>query len=345
MRQADMEQHQHESDLTGTILEIQRMSTEDGPGLRTTVFFKGCSLRCLWCHNPESLEMKPQLHWLDPRCIGCRLCLDICPNGALSFTEQGVVIDRGRCIGCGTCADECPSTALELLGRSWTVDALVAEVIKDASYFGDTGGVTVSGGEAALQAPFVSAFLKELKSRGIHTALDTSGQCSRAYLDMLLPYTDLVLYDIKETDTARHRQFTGSGNETILENLLHVAGCIGTRVLPRELWIRTPVIPGSTDREETIAAIGAFIAGHISGSVARWELCAFNNLCRDKYRRLGMEWAFREAKLIDRETMERLAATARASGVNPDIVHWSGSTEVDDTEHDDGNKKKTMRVC
>jgi len=331
--------------LTGTILEIQRMSTEDGPGLRTTVFFKGCSLRCLWCHNPESLEMKPQLHWLEPRCIGCRLCLEVCPNGALAFTDRGIVIDRAVCRGCGACAGECPSTALELLGRSWTVEALVAEVIKDAAYFGEHGGITVSGGEAALQAPFVSAFLKELKGRGIHTALDTSGQCSRGYLDMILPYADLVLYDIKEIDPIRHKQFTGSGNELILENLLHVAGYIGTHVLPRELWIRTPVIPGATDLEETIAGIGAFIADNLGGRVSRWELCAFNNLCRDKYRRLGMDWAYKEARLLDRDTMERLAGAARSSGVDPAIVQWNGSTEMDGTEKGGGNKKPTTRVC
>ncbi len=331
--------------VTGTILEIQRMSTEDGPGLRTTVFFKGCSLRCLWCHNPESLDMKPQLHWVEPRCIGCKLCLEICPHGALSFMEQGIVIDREICTGCGACADQCPSTALELLGRTWTIDALTAEVIKDTSYFSSAGGVTVSGGEAALQAPFVSAFLQELKARGIHTALDTSGQCSRAYLDMLLPYTDLVLYDIKEIDPERHRRFTGSGNETILENLIHVAGYIGAHVLPRELWIRTPIIPGATDNVETVTAIGSYIARAIGGSVSRWELCAFNNLCREKYRRLGMEWTYGGAGLIDRETMERLAAAARASGVDPGIVVWTGSTLLDGSEDDSGKNSKTTRVC
>lgn len=330
--------------VTGTILEIQRMSTEDGPGLRTTVFFKGCSLRCLWCHNPESLDMKPQLQWLEPRCIGCRLCLDVCPNSALSFSERGVVIDRSRCRGCGTCAGECPSTALELLGKSWSVDALVSEVIKDASYFGGTGGVTASGGEAALQAPFVSLFFKDLKSRGIHTALDTSGQCSRDHLDLVLPYTDLVLYDIKEIDSERHRQFTGSGNAVILENLLHVAGAIGTNLLPRELWIRTPIIPGATDRVETITAIGAFIAEHVRGIAARWELCAFNNLCRDKYRRLGMDWAYQETKLLERDAMERLAEAARSSGVDPAIVRWSGMTGMDGPAHD-GGSRTLSRVC
>lgn len=340
-----MNREQSDTKLTGTILEIQRMSTEDGPGLRTTVFFKGCSLRCLWCHNPESLDMKPQLHWVEPRCIGCRLCIEMCPRGALSFTEQGIVIDREICTGCGACADQCPSTALELLGRNWTVDALTTEVIKDASFFGTTGGVTVSGGEAALQAPFVSAFLKELSARGIHTALDTSGQCSRTNLDMILPYSDLVLYDIKETDPARHRRFTGSGNETILENLAHVAGYIAAHVRPRELWIRTPVIPGATDRVETITAIGSYIARAIGGSVSRWELCAFNNLCRDKYRRLGMEWTYGGAGLIDRETMERLADAARSSGVDPGIVVWTGSTSLDGSGEDNGKNRKTTEVC
>jgi pyruvate formate lyase activating enzyme len=321
---------QKQSSLTGDVLEIQRMSTEDGPGLRTTVFFKGCGLRCAWCHNPESLERKPQVQWIETKCIFCKMCLEACPHGALSFSDQQIVIDRDRCEGCGSCADICPSTAMELLGKSWTVEQLVGEVMKDASYFKNSGGITASGGEAALQALFVSEFFKELKHRGVHTALDTSGLCPRESLEAILPYTDLVLYDIKEIDPIRHREFTGAGNELILENLLFTGDFIRSRIPRREMWIRTPVIPGATDRGDNIAGIGAFVAEHLNGVVTRWELCAFNNLCRDKYRRLGTEWQYGTSGLMKLEEMEALAAAARRSGIDPDIVRWSGSTELEE---------------
>jgi pyruvate formate lyase activating enzyme len=331
---------QKQSSLIGVVLEIQRMSTEDGPGLRTTVFFKGCSLRCAWCHNPESLEQKPQVQWIETKCIFCKMCVEACPQGALSFSNEQIVIDRDRCRGCVTCAEICPSTAMELLGKYWTVEQLVGEVMKDASYFTNSGGITASGGEAALQAGFVSEFFKELKRRDVHTALDTSGLCPRESLELILPFTDLVLYDIKEIDPVKHREFTGTGNELILKNLLFTRDFIRDRIPRREMWIRTPVIPGATDRKDNMAGIGAFIAEHLNGVVTRWELCAFNNLCRDKYRRLGTEWRYGAAGLMKREDMEALADAARASGVNPDIVRWSGSTQIE--EDDDGIKSESV---
>jgi pyruvate formate lyase activating enzyme len=173
----------------------------------------------------------------------------------------------------------------------------------------------------------VSAFFKELKSRGVHTALDTSGECRPDSLESILPYTDLLMYDIKEIDPARHREFTGTGNELILENLVHAAEYAAVHTMPRAIWIRTPVIPGATDRRENIAGIGEFIAARLRGKASRWELCAFNNLCRDKYRRLGREWAFGSSSLMKRESMEELYRTAQSSGVDPAIVCWSGSTE------------------
>lgn len=316
--------------MKATILEIQRMSTEDGPGLRTTVFFKGCSLECKWCHNPESIPARPQIHWIGNRCIGCKTCLAVCPENALAFTSQGNTVDRSDCTGCGICAEACPSTALESLGQLWNLDDLYAEVVKDKIYFEKSGGgVTLGGGEPTLQSEFCRGLLIRLKENAIHTAVDTCGLCSPKALGRILPHTDLVLYDLKEINSQKHEQFTGSDNHGILENLIYIKDCMDREEFPEELWIRTPVIPGATDSEENIRGIGRFLADNLAGSVSRWDLCAFNNLCRDKYLRLGLNWEFKNSDLLGKLFMEKMAAIARNSGVNPDIVHWDGSTRLD----------------
>ncbi len=317
----------------GLVLNIVRMSTEDGPGIRTTVFFKGCTLRCAWCHNPESISPKPELIWVGNRCIGCRTCLSVCPENALSMTEQGIEINRALCRVCGACAGECPGTALEILGKTWSVDDLVEEVIKDRAYFeASGGGITVSGGEPTLQSEFAGPFLKALRERGLHTALDTCGQCSQKALDRMLPYTALVLFDLKLIDPEAHRRFTGYSNKQILYNVKYVAEYIASHVQPQALWIRTPMIPEATAARKNVAGIGRFIAQELSGAVSRWELCAFNNLCRDKYLRLGKKWAFHDSPLLTAGEMEEMAETARKSGVNPEIVVWSGSTRLEPIE-------------
>ena len=306
------------------------MSTEDGPGLRTTVFFKGCSLSCTWCHNPESISPHPQIHWIGSRCIACKTCLETCPKGALSLRAEGVSIDRSVCDGCGACVDVCPSTALERLGQPWTMADLVHEVLKDRVYFKKSGGgVTVSGGEPTLQIGFVADFLKQIRAQGIHTALDTCGLCSRKALDKLLPYATLVLFDIKEIDADKHRAFTGSDNRIILENLIHVSRYIETHLYPEGLWIRTPLVPGATATIQNITGIGSWIAGHLEDRVKRWELCSFNNLCRDKYTRLGLTWPFQDEALLGEDHIQSLLAAARAAGVDPQIVHWTGTARLD----------------
>jgi pyruvate formate lyase activating enzyme len=312
---------------TGRILHLQRLSTEDGPGLRTTVFFKGCPLRCAWCHNPESMSAKPQTQWFAVHCLGCNTCLEACPNSCLTRTEAGLVIDRARCQGCGTCAEVCPAGAIELLGKTVSVDELLAELLKDRVYFEKSGGgVTLSGGEPTLQADFVEALLRGLKEHGISTALDTCGLCTPATLDRLLPFTDLVLYDLKLYDTDQHRQFTGSPNRQILENLLHLRDA--QRHQPFQLWIRTPLIPDTTTTTENLFALGRFLAEQLDGSVARWELCAFNNLCRDQYIRLGLEWAYAQTPLMTADELARCEKIAKASGANPEIVLATGATRV-----------------
>ncbi len=316
------------------ILEIQRMSTEDGPGLRTTVFFKGCSLRCTWCHNPESISKKPQVHWIDNRCIGCKTCLETCENNALNLFESGMSINREICLGCGNCAEECPTTALELLGTEWQVDELVKEVIKDKAYFDKSdGGVTISGGEPALQPKFAAAFLKKLKEKGIQTAFDTCGLCSKTALEMILPYSTIVLFDLKECDSDRHEELTGGSLDTILENLLFIRDFMKSHVHPKTLWIRTPVIPEATDNDETIRGIGRFIAENLGRTVERWELCAFNNLCKDKYTRLDLNWEFESSNLKSEAEMNHLVSVAKKTGVDPNIILWTGSVKIEETEN------------
>jgi pyruvate formate lyase activating enzyme len=314
--------------ITGRVLEIQRMSTEDGPGLRTTVFLKGCTLNCSWCHNPESIDPRFEVQWVATSCIGCLTCVDLCESNALSTANDQIVINRDLCTGCGCCTEECPSTAIELIGSVWTAEDLVDELVKDRAFFENSdGGITLSGGELTMQSNFCSGVLKGLKEFGLNTAIDTCGHCSESALEKLLPHADLVLFDLKEMGRERHRDFTGKSNEIILKNLEFVSEW--TNKNAKTLWIRTPVIPGSTMDEANINAMGKFIAKNLNGRVTRWELCTFNNLCRDKYTRLGLEWKHGNDELISENDIIHLAEVAEKSGVNPGIVHWSGSTRSD----------------
>lgn len=299
----------------GLVLNIQRLSTEDGPGLRTTVFFKGCPLRCAWCHNPESISSSPQVHWLETRCITCHTCLQACPLGVLTAYENAVLIDQGKCNGCGDCSRACPSGAMELLGREYKLDDLVSELIKDRAFFesSDQGGITLSGGEPTLQYEFIYPLLKKLNRENLHTALDTCGVCDPDKLMQLLPLLELVLYDLKLQDNQAHHFWTGGDNRIILENLIKVGEYIRTNNGWPKLWLRTPLIPGATADEKNLQALGDFISSNLADVVERWELCAFNNLCRDKYRRLGMNWDFNQSILLNRNDMEHFEQIARSS--------------------------------
>lgn len=312
------------------IIDIQRLSTEDGPGIRTTVFFKGCNLRCAWYHNPESLSFKKQIEWYADRCMGCRLCAAACTRQGLNLDENGMQINRERCIACGTCVRECPAGAMAVKGEDWNVDSLVYEVLKDRAYFAAEGGITASGGEALMQADFVAAFFEKLKAQGVHTTLDTAALVDWSIFEKVLPHTDLVLLDLKLFDAEQHKRFTGVDNARILENATRLAQYIARHGSPA-LWVRTPIIPGATNSHENIAAIGRFIRGHLGGVEQRWELCAFNNLCRDKYTRLDMEWDFAETALMSKSQMEALHKVACGSRGDPSRVFWTGSTLVENT--------------
>jgi len=313
--------------LQGLILRIQRMSTEDGPGIRSTVFFKGCPLRCVWCHNPESIPDRPQMHWVGSRCIGCMSCIEACPEKALSAAGSGIDIDRLSCTDCLCCAEVCPSTAMEIYGRYYSPEELVNELVKDRVYFEQSGGgVTLSGGEPARQPDFARKVLESLKEKGIHTALETCGQCPWERLEMLLPFTDLLLYDLKLMDEQLHRDYTGLSGSQIQRNLARVRDYREEHHNSLEIWVRTPVIPGHTDSVENIRAIGAFIHDAMAGAVSKWELCAFNNLCIHKYDGLGIDWKCRDYGLVTESDMERLVQAASESAGRDVIVHASGAT-------------------
>lgn len=260
--------------MTGIIFDIQRFSLHDGPGIRTTVFMKGCPLRCPWCHNPEGLSREPQLQYFRETCIGCGRC-----------GERTDLTD----------ADRCPAEALRVSGRVMDEAQVAEEILKDRMFYGDSGGVTFSGGECLLQAEFVEAVLTRMKAEGLHTAVDTSGCVTWSALERTLSCTDLYLYDIKCLDRDRHRAFTGGDNAVILENLKRLSDC------GREIWIRVPVIPGFNDTEAEMTAIAELIAS--LPSVSQVTLMPYHTLGASKYPTLGLTYPFDTSKRVTEEAM------------------------------------------
>jgi pyruvate formate lyase activating enzyme len=260
------------------------------------------------------------------------------------MAQSGIVIDRLACNSCAACVQACPSMAMDIYGEEFKLNDLAREVMKDKVYFQKSGGgVTLSGGEPTMQPLFTKELLSAFQQSGLHTALDTCGQCSWETLESLLPYTDMVMYDLKEIDPDKHKKFTGISNTRILENLIALGRSMKERGLPGELWIRTPLIPDCTTTEQNIKGIGVFIKKHLREIVGRWELCTFNNLCTHKYESLGIDWAFKKTGLISHEEARNLASLAQGSGVDARIVHLSGPMRnADSTESMEDKPHKSV---
>jgi len=271
----------------GIVFDIMHFSTHDGPGIRTTVFLKGCPLRCEWCHNPESQSSEVELMLRPNLCIACEECIAACAAGAISRVDGAVVTDREKCNLCGDCVAVCTAEGRAIVGREMTVAEVMAEINKDAIFYEESGGgVTFSGGEALMQPDFLVELLQACKQSGYHTTVDTCGFASWKVFDSILPYVDLFLYDVKSLDDDVHRRYTGASNQLILANLRRLAetGCA--------LILRMPLIPGVNDSPEAIQAVGQFAAS-LPG-LARLDVLPYHRAGVEKYVRLDKEYNLSE---------------------------------------------------
>lgn len=275
--------------MKATIFNIQKLSTEDGPGLRTTIFFKGCPLRCWWCHNPEGINLEPEVYRNLAKCISCGTCAELSPDESAEF---------------------CPTGAYSIIGRQYDLDELTAIAMTDQDFYHHSGGgITLSGGECLLQHRFLREFIPRLQANRLEVALDTSGLASSAVFQSIAELADLVLYDLKLFSDQEHQHYTGQSNQLILAN----ARQLGTMSKP--VWVRIPIIPGITNHSGNIEAIGSFIKAYMPNT-QRIDLLGYNDLCKADYERMGLPYALTATPRVTEKEMKSLRDILQNSGVD-----------------------------
>lgn len=298
--------------LEGSVFDIQRFSIHDGPGIRTIVFFKACPLRCLWCSNPESQNRAAEIIYTASRCLECDLCISACPAGAIARSDSTVVIARADCDGCGKCAEVCPGGAIRLAGRQLTPAEALAEVARDQAFYGHSeGGMTLSGGEPLMQPDFALALLQGARLLGIHAAVETTGFASADTVRRVLGAADLILFDLKHMDPAKHSAGTTQHNARILENA-RLAASLGVPMI-----VRVPVIPGYNDTVDEVVEIGRF-AREIG--ISTLHLLPYHRYGLSKYAALGRPYPLADAATPPAALLETLKAALQAIGLDVSIV-------------------------
>jgi pyruvate formate lyase activating enzyme len=288
----------------GLIFNIQRFSVNDGPGIRTTVFLKGCPLHCRWCHNPESISPTKEIMLREDRCLRCGDCVAFCKHLAIRKEDGRFVTDRKSCERCGECVEQCYADAREVVGKEVTVSEIMPELLKDAVFYDESGGgVSLSGGEPLLQHEFALALLQVCKANGLHTVVDTTGFTSPAILERISQFVDLFLYDLKTLNDGKHIEFTGVSNQIILENLERLVRW------EKDVIVRIPIIPAVNDDVESIRSIGAYLGS--LGRIREIQLLPYHKSGVDKYQRLGAEYLMRDTSAMTTEQLEHLALELR----------------------------------
>jgi pyruvate formate lyase activating enzyme len=286
---------------TGEIFDIKKYAIHDGPGIRTTVFFKGCPLSCRWCHNPESLSSTTQRLYRSERCIGCMECVEACRNGAITAAETGPEWVAANCVFCQTCARVCPAEAVEFVGRKMTVAEVVAEINEDTLFYDEShGGVTFSGGEPLMQPSFLIELLTACGDLDLHRTVDTCGYAETSTLLKAAAHTDLFLYDLKHMDPAKHYRYTGVSNDKILNNLK----CLSLQ--GAAIIIRLPLIPGLNSDAENIERTGAFISS-LDG-VNQVNILPYHRAAEVKYKNFGLQYETAGIRRPDIELLDSIAA-------------------------------------